>query len=63
MPYKITLTKKYILTSSSTSSVRALKTGMIVGSNDGNVFHVLHNVPDFGFTATYQPKEYTDVDE
>ena len=57
MPYKITL-KKYILTSSS-QVPRALKTGMIVGSNDGNVFHVLHNVPDFGFTATYQPKEYT----
>jgi len=57
MPYKITL-KKYILTSSS-QVPRALKTGMIVGSNDGNVFHVLHNVPDFGFTATSQPKEYT----
>ena len=57
MPYKITL-KKYILTSSS-QVPRALKTGMIVGSNDGNVFHVLHNVPDFGFTATLQPKEYT----
>ncbi len=57
MPYKITL-KKYILTSSS-QVPRALKTGMIVGSNDGNVFHMLHNVPDFGFTATSQPKEYT----
>jgi len=57
MPYKITL-KKYILTSSS-QVPRALKTGMIVGSNDGNVFHVLDSVSDFGFTATTQPKEYT----
>jgi hypothetical protein len=57
MPYKITL-KKYILTSSS-QVPRALKTGMIVGSNDGNVFHVLDSVSDFGFTATSQPKEYT----
>ena len=57
MPYKITL-KKYNLRSSS-QLPRALKTGMIVGSNDGNVYHVLHNVPDFGFTATFQTKEYT----
>jgi hypothetical protein len=32
---------------------------MILGSNDGNVYHVLHNVPDFGFTSTYQTREYT----
>ena len=57
MPYKITL-KKYNLRSSS-QLPRALKTGMIVGSNDGNVYHVLHNVPDFGFTSTYQTREYT----
>ena len=57
MPYKITL-KGYTLTSGS-QVIRALKTAMIVGSNDGNVYHVLHNVSDFGFTATSQTKEYT----
>ena len=57
MPYKITL-KRYTLTSSS-QVPRALKTGMIVGSNDGIVYHMLHSVSDFGFTATYQTKEYT----
>jgi hypothetical protein len=57
MPYKITL-KRYTLTSGS-QVPRALKTAMIVGSNDGNVYHVLHNVSDFGFTAVSQTKEYT----